>query len=47
MVEISQKVLWIVLELVFVDEMQAMGERLQGGMKKSKLSTIYCRTNGI
>jgi hypothetical protein len=33
MVEISQKVLWIVLELAFVDEMQVVGERLQGGIK--------------
>jgi hypothetical protein len=31
MVEISQKVLWIVLELVFVDEMQVVEERLQEG----------------
>jgi hypothetical protein len=33
MVEISLKVLWIVLELVFVDEMPVVGERLQEEVK--------------
>jgi hypothetical protein len=46
MVEISQKVLWIVLELVFVDEMQVVGERLQEVIKKSELSTICLAING-